>query len=138
VLIPPPRLVDTLSSPGINTSIKAAATIPPRTWEKERRTARRGEITLTRAREKEMAGLNNAPETRKKIHALIARLRPKAREMKAKFAVLTIGVPSEETMLELGRLAMWVPPNARNKNIVVPTNSPTSVLASWAGSLQAQ
>ena len=74
-------------------SISAAATIPPRICAMIKRTARRGVMTAARANAKEIAGLNNAPETRKKIQTLMIKDRPKEREMNMRLDVSINAVP---------------------------------------------
>ena len=72
------------------------------------------------ARASDTAGLNNPPDTRKKIQTFTKRENPKAVAMNNKVAVSV--KPAEFT---LGRLAMLVAPKAMKRNMVVPTYSPT-------------
>jgi hypothetical protein len=125
ILMSPLRLVPTFNGPGMSPSISAAATIPPKSCAMIKRTARRGEMTVASANAKEMAGLNNAPETRKNIQTLIIKDSPNARAMNMRLEVSMKAVPDEVVTVAPGRLAICVPPKAMNKNIVVPTNSPT-------------
>ena len=74
-------------------SMSAAATIPPRSCAMVKRTARSGEMTVARANAKEMAGLNKAPDTRKKIQTLIIKDSPNARAMNMRFEVSMNAVP---------------------------------------------
>ena len=85
----------------------------------------------TKAIPKDTAGLKRPPETRKKIHALTARLKPNAREIYSKLEVLTAAtvVPFSPSAVApvtdvVGMLATLVAPRARSKNKVVPTYSP--------------
>lgn len=70
------------------------------------------------------AGLNSPPETRKKTHALTARLKPKANEMYR--SVLALGTcdrpPSDDPDPAAAALATWVAENAKKRNRKVPTN----------------
>ena len=70
---------------------------------------------------RQTAGLNIAPETRKNIHALMTRDKPKATAMNIRFEVLT---PGANESVAVGRLAMWAAEKPINKNIVVPIYSP--------------
>lgn len=85
--MPPLRLVPTFKGPGISPSINAAATIPPKSCATMNNTARRGEITVAINNANEIAGLNKAPDTRKKIQTLMIKDRPNAREMYMRFEV---------------------------------------------------
>jgi hypothetical protein len=77
--------------------------------------------------------LKRPPLIRKKIHALIIRLNPKDSEMynnaerlkpvEAPVVVLFCVCPAP-------MLAVCVPPNAKKRNKVVPTNSPTTATTS--------
>ena len=70
---------------------------------------------------RDTAGLNNAPETRKNIQALMTRDNPNATAMNIKFEVLTWGA---KVSVAVGRLAIWAAAKPMNRNIVVPTYSP--------------
>jgi len=67
----------------------AAAAIPPTSCAMKSKPPRSGEITLATTSASEMAGLNNAPETRKNIQTLIINDKPKDKEMNIKFEVDT-------------------------------------------------
>jgi hypothetical protein len=75
---------------------------------------------------KPTAGLNNPPLMRKKIHALTMRLKPNDREIYSNVAGLN---PVAAPVVELSAvcpapiLATCVPPKAKKRNRVVPTNS---------------
>ena len=97
ILVPPLNWVRTFKVPGEMASTIAAPgtmsafdshqddhyspVIPPKIWETVKRQARRGVSAPTKAIPKDTAGLKRPPETRKKIHALTARLKPNAREI---------------------------------------------------------
>jgi len=118
---PGPNLVATLNSPGAKILINPAAVIPPNTCAKVKNTARSGGSIPVNASARETAGLKIAPDTRKNIHALITRDKPKATAMNIKFAVLT---PGTNASVAVGRLAMCAAAKPMNKNIVVPMYSP--------------
>jgi hypothetical protein len=74
------------------------------------------------------AGLNSPPLIRKKIQALTMRLNPKDREMYNNFDGSTPPVFEPVVVLlavdPSPMLATCVPPSAKKRNSVVPTNSP--------------
>ena len=111
----------TFKSPGARTLINPAAVIAPNTCAKDRIPARRGGTIPVSAKPRDTAGLNSAPETRKKIHALMTRERPNATAMNIKLEVLTAGANSS---VAVDKLAICAAANPINKNIVVPTYSP--------------
>jgi hypothetical protein len=118
------RFVAKLIGPGINPSINAAAVIPPTICEMNKRIARKGVITWAIANANEIAGLNNAPETRKKTHTLIINDIPNESEMNRRLEVLMNFSPFAEVIVAPWRFAIWVPPKERRRNNVVPTYSP--------------
>lgn len=67
--------------------------IPPRICDTDSRAPRSGVNAPTRTIPSETAGLNNPPETRKKIQALTASENPKDREM---YSLRLAGNPSEK------------------------------------------
>lgn len=78
------------------------------------------------------AGLKRPPETRKKIQALTAKLKPKARAMYSKLEVLTDAavVPCSPSVVApvtevVGTFATLVAPRAMRRKSVVPTYSPS-------------
>ena len=91
----------------------------------KRRTARSGVMICAIANAKVIAGLNNPPEIRKKIQTLTTKDRPNEIEMNKRLDVSIKLPPEGGVILAPGKLAICVPPNARKRNIVVPTNSPT-------------
>jgi len=91
-MMPPPRVVRTYKLLGRSTFTNAAAAIPPRTCASTSNAARNGDMILTSARAKEIAGLNKPPEIRKKIHTLTMRENPNAREINIRLAVFTVDV----------------------------------------------
>ena len=87
--IPPPSLVPTFNGPGISLSISAAATIPPRSCATNIKSPRNGVITFAKVNANEMAGLNNAPDTRKKTHTLIINEKPNEMEIRMRLGMST-------------------------------------------------
>jgi len=83
-----------------------------------------GVMIPVNARAREMAGLNRAPETRKKIQTLTSKDRPNVVAMKVRFGVLMKGSPFDVFEDASGRFAMWAAPKAMKRNIVVPIYSP--------------
>lgn len=125
----PPRRVRTYKLPGNSAFISAAALIPPRICATTSNTQRSGLIILTSASAREIAGLNNPPEILKKTHTFTMSENPNASAINIRFEVLTVLVVDscdvEGVGFALFRFAICVPANAKNKNIVVPINSPT-------------
>ena len=83
-----------------------------------------GVMIPVNASAREMAGLNRAPETRKKTQTLTSKARPNVVAMNIRFAVLMKASPLDVSDEALGRLAMWAAPKAMKRNIVVPIYSP--------------
>lgn len=86
--MPGARRVVTYNGPGKIAWIIAAAEMAPRHWDIDKRTARVGVITPTRARPSETAGLKSPPLIRKKTQALTVRLKPKERAINCREEVL--------------------------------------------------
>ena len=103
---------------------RAAAVTPPRICAITNKTARSGGMTRATARESAMAGLNRAPETRKKIHTLITRDDTKGKGDEQEIRSASQVLPLAAVGLADGRLAMLAAANPMNRNIVVPIYSP--------------
>jgi hypothetical protein len=81
-------------------------------------------MTLASASESAIAGLNKAPETRKKIQTLTTREMPNPNAMNSKFDVLMKVAPPSMGGVAAARLATWAALNAMKRNMVVPKYSP--------------
>jgi hypothetical protein len=95
-------------------------------------TCRQSDITRIKW-ERPTAGLNSPPLIRKNIHALTIRLNPKDKEIYSNVAGLSpVAAPVVELSAVCGApmLATCVPPKAKKRNRVVPTNSPITATVS--------
>lgn len=90
--------------------------------------ARTGGIALTSIIAKVTAGLNRPPDIRKNTQTLTMRLKLNTRAMyKRTLGEKPVASPVVvlDSELPAPMLATWVPAKAKNRNMVVPTNSPT-------------
>jgi hypothetical protein len=88
MVVPPARVVDTLSSPGKRPSTTPDAANDPRICAIKRRVARIHPIAPIKAMPSVTAGLKSPPDTRKNTQAFTARLKPNASAMYESEAVL--------------------------------------------------
>ena len=122
------NVVLTLSGVGNMTLTRKLANIEPAICATRSRKKRTGDIALVKSMAKVTAGLNRPPLMRKKIQTLTMREKAKQRAIYWSTAgEKPVEAPVVVLEFELAfepMLATWVPEKAKNKNMVVPTNSP--------------
>lgn len=128
--VPELNVVLTLKLVGNMTLTKKLLKILPATCATSSRLARIGLMARHKSIANVTAGLNKPPLMRKKIHTFTIKLNPNTTEIYSKtvgenpVASPVVVFSSDDAFDPM--LATCVPANAKKRNIVVPTNSPTN------------
>ena len=128
IVVPADNVVLTFRSPWNSTLTNPAAAIPPHNWTINSNTPLTQEIAPINTIPTVTAGLNKPPLMRKNTHALAAREKPKLSDMYKSwegFFCCTVVITVLPVLVFEEMLATCVPAKAKNKNAIVPTNSPS-------------